>query len=129
MYIVESTHPYSTHPDLTDERHECLTIEEAGCRFADLTDWDETDAANALVEGDLTDTDEETGREVTARRIPSPEARLQVRRAAARTNLEVAEARVRISRTEPVSRQVMAVCERDNARAVVEEWGVAGVAA
>lgn len=69
MYTVESTDPYSAHPHLTDECHRCATVEEAGMRFAELSGWDETDAINALIEDDLTHTDEETGREVTASRV------------------------------------------------------------
>ena len=47
-----------------------------------------------------------------------------VHKAAARTNLEIASRRVRMARMAPPSIQVMAVCHRDNALAVAEEWGV-----
>lgn len=124
MFTVESTDPYSTHPHLTDETHRCETVDDAATKFAELTDWSEDDAREALAEGDITHTDQETGREVTASRGPSSEAKMLVSRAAARTNLEVAEAKVRRAHMAPMARQVEVVNERDNALAVARELGV-----
>lgn len=129
MYTVESTDPYSEHPESTDEVRRCETVDDAAAAFAELTGWTEDDARDALAEGDVTHTDQETGREVTASRGPSSAARLLVQRAAAKTMLEVAEAKVLRAHTAPMARQVEVVNERDNARAVAEELGVFEVVA
>lgn len=128
-FTVESCDPYSTHPHLTDEAHRCATVDDAATKFAELTDWTEDDARDALAEGDIRSVDQETGREVTASRGPSSAARLTVQRAAAKTMLEVAEARVRMAHTAPMDRQVELVTVRDDARAVAEELGVFEVVA
>jgi hypothetical protein len=124
MFIVESTDPYSAHPHLTDQRHECANVDEAADRFAELTDWSEDDAREALAEGNLKHVDQETGREVTATRVASPAALLVVQQAAARTMLEVAEARVRMAHPASPDTQFALVTARDDARAVAEEMGV-----
>jgi hypothetical protein len=124
MFTVESTDPYSTHPHLTDETFRFEDPDAAALKFAELAGWDEVDAINALLEGDLTHTDQETGREVTASRGPSSAARLTVQRAAAKTWLEVCEAAVLRAHMAPMDRQVELVAQRDDARAVAEELGV-----
>lgn len=70
MYIVESTLPSSLYPHLTDQRYECADIDEAAEMFCAHAPWAEDDARDCLAEGDIRHVDDETGREVTARRAP-----------------------------------------------------------
>lgn len=128
-YTVESTDPYSTHPESTDEVRRCETVDDAAAAFAELTGWTEDDARDALAEGDITHTDQESGRQTSCHRGPSSAARLYVRREAAKAMLEVAEAHVLRSRALPPAEQFAAVTARDDAQALAEEMGVFEVVA
>ncbi len=67
-YVVEKVDPYSVHPHLTDEEHNCPDAIAAAIHWEDLTGLDAIEAAVLLDAGEtLRHVDEETGVEVTAR--------------------------------------------------------------